>query len=55
MRQEELKQAKMFFDALSWAKENGLEYEFFIFFLDNIKHGESIPNAIWQANREWDL
>ncbi len=55
MRQEEMKYAKMFFDALSWAKENGLEYEFFTFFIDNIRHGENIPNAIWQANREWDL
>ena len=44
-----------FFEALSWAKQNGLEYEFMESFLVDFASTESVLSAIAFANREWDL
>lgn len=55
MEENEINDAKLFIDALAWAKQHGLEIEFFTFFLADIKRGASVEDAIWYANCEWDL
>jgi hypothetical protein len=55
MEENEINDAKLFIDALAWAKQHGLEIEFFNFFLADIKRGASVEDAIWYANCEWDL
>ena len=44
-----------FFEALSWAKQNGLEYEFMESFLVDFASTGSVLSAIAFAEREWDL
>lgn len=44
-----------FFDALSWAKQNGLHYEFMEFFLRDYGNNKDVSKAIDFANDEWDL
>ena len=44
-----------FFEALSWAKQNGLHYEFMEFFLLDYQRTGSVLSAIAFAEREWDL
>lgn len=50
--QQELKK---FFSALSWAKANGLHYEFMEFFLRDYGNNKDVKTAIFYANCEWDL
>lgn len=46
---------KSFFGALSWAKANGLHYEFMEFFLRDYGNNKNVATAINFANDEWDL
>jgi hypothetical protein len=46
---------KWFFNALSWAKSNGLHYEFMEFFLRDYGNNKDVRTAIAFANDEWDL
>lgn len=55
MTEEQINDAKAFENAYAYAKENGLETEFFVFFMDDIRRGESVTEAIWYAYCEWDL
>ncbi len=44
-----------FFDALDWATECGLQYEFIEFFLRDYGNNKNVREAIHYANCEWDL
>ena len=44
-----------FFEALTYARLNGLEYEFMECFLASYGNDKCVRGAIWFANREWDL
>lgn len=44
-----------FFEALNWANQNGLHYEFMESFLVDFGSTGSVLSAIAFANREWDL
>lgn len=44
-----------FLDALAWAKECGLQYEFMEFFLRDYGNNKNVREAIHYANCEWDL
>jgi hypothetical protein len=55
MTEEQINDAKAFAAAYANAKECGMETEFFVFFLDDIRRGESVAEAIWYATLEWDL
>jgi hypothetical protein len=52
---EIVKELDGFFDALRWAKECGLEYEFMEFFLRDYGNNKDVNAAIFYANCEWDL
>lgn len=49
------KELARLFEALAWADECGLKYEFMEFFLEEISRGYTISESIQYANREWDL
>lgn len=44
-----------FFEALSWARMNGLQVEFMESFLLDYGNTRDVLSAIAFANREWDL
>lgn len=48
-------QLEGFFDALKWAAQCGVHYEFMEFFLRDYGNNKEITAAIDYANREWDL
>lgn len=52
---EIVKQLDDFFDALKWATDNGLQYEFMEFFLRDYGNNKDVIEAIDYANDEWDL
>jgi hypothetical protein len=41
--------------ALRWARKNHLEMEFCHFYRDARARGRSPAEALWYAQREWDL
>jgi len=41
--------------AMLWAEQNHMLVEWMTEFLYDIRHGDSIDLAIYQANWEWDL
>ena len=43
------------FEAIDWADQNGLKYEFMEFFLRDYGLNKDVQQAIDYANREWDL
>lgn len=55
MTEEQINDAKAFENAYANAKECGMETEFFVYFMDDIRRGESVTEAIWYAYCEWDL
>lgn len=55
MDDKQIKEAKDFMAALAHAQVNGLGLEFMTTFLQEIRHGDSVPQAIMCAFREWDL
>ncbi len=50
-----MKDLRGFADCVKWAREQGMEVEFVDAAIYALERGESLTEAIWFANCEWDL
>jgi hypothetical protein len=52
---KQLAEVRGFLVSLGWAKQQGLEAEFMISFLQDYAITKDIASAVWFADCEWDL
>lgn len=50
-----IKEVEHLLRSLQWAKDNGLELEYLVSFLEDFRSTGSVMEAVWFAECEWDL
>jgi hypothetical protein len=55
MNPKEKSESRAIYDSIKWAEQNGLHLEFIQSLVKNIQKNQTVFDAIFHSNYEWDL